>query len=201
MPDTKVSALPAVTHPLSGTGEVPINHAGSSRKITLLELGQSNVKALASDQSNSTTTPTKVTGLDSPTGTGTFMFEYFIRYQSAAAATGVRFDVNHSGTVTSFVWNQRWVDLSATASTAAADQDAVLTTGSVMGAFASRAKGTAGRGTTISVDTLNADMLMIIEGLAIVTAGGNLELWHGSEVAAASTVKAGTSLRVTRTAL
>lgn len=158
------------------------------------------VKALAADQSNSTVTPTKVTGLDQATPVGTFMFTYMIRYQAAALTTGVRFDVNHSGVVSSFSWIQRWIDVSATASTAAADQDEILATGAVVGGFASRAKGTAGRGTTLSVDTINADMLMIIEGLAVVTTAGNLELWHGSEVAAASTVKAGSSLMLVQTA-
>jgi hypothetical protein len=141
-----------------------------------------------------------VTGLDQTVAPGTYIFEYYIRYQAAALTTGVKFDVNHSGTVTSFVWNQRWVDVSATASTAAADQDNIQAAGAVVGGFASRAKGTAGRGTTLSVDTANADMLMIIEGVAVVTVSGDLQLYHGSEVAFASTVKAGSSLRLTKVA-
>lgn len=40
-------------------------------------------------------------------------------------------------------------------------------------------------------------MLMVIEGLCIVSATGNIELYHASEVAA---VKADTSLILTRTA-
>ncbi len=155
-------------------------------------------KQLLSGQSNSTTTPTNVSGIEFPCGLGVWIFEYYIIYQAAAATTGVRFDVNHDGTVTSFVWNQRWVDVSATASTAVPDQDAIIAAGQVVGSFASRAKGTAGRGVTLSVDTAGADMLMIIEGLAVVTVAGNIELWHGSEVAAASTVKAGTALRLTK---
>lgn len=158
------------------------------------------VLALASNQANSTTTPTELTGLSVVNvQPGTYVFNYYVLYQSAATTTGVRFDVNFTGTVTKFAWNQMWVDVSATAATAAADQDAVLTTGSVYGAFASRAKGTAGRGTTISVDTANADMLMRIEGIMIVTVAGDLELWHGSEVAAASTVLAGSSLILHKT--
>jgi hypothetical protein len=43
-------------------------------------------------------------------------------------------------------------------------------------------------------------MLAVIEGYIIVTAAGDLELWHASEVAAASTVKAGSSLILQRTA-
>lgn len=158
------------------------------------------VARLSANQSNSTTTPSEVSGLTVATGTGTYAFKYYLITQSAATTTGQRFSVNHDGTVTEFVYLWRWVDTSATASTAAADQDAVGAAGQAVGAMAARAKSTAGAGTTISVDSANADMLIIIEGIAVVTVAGNLELWHGSEVAAASTVKAGSSLLLTKTA-
>lgn len=153
---------------------------------------------LAADQSNSTTTPTEVTGLTAVTGVGNYVFEYFLITQSAATTTGQKFSVNHDGTVGAFVYWWSWVDTSATASTAAADQDAVGAAGQVIGAMAARAKSTAGAGTTISVDTANADMLIVIQGICVVTVAGNMELWHGSEVAAASTVKAGSSLRLSK---
>lgn len=155
-------------------------------------------KALSADQSNSTTTPTEVTGLSLEVGPGTYVFSYHVRYRAAATTTGVKFDVNHSGTVTSFIWLQRWSDVSAVASTAVPDQDNIGAAGHVMGSFASRAKGTAGRGVTLSVDTADADMLMLIEGHMVVTVSGELELWHGSEVAAASTVMAQSSLILTK---
>lgn len=200
MADTKVSALPATTLPFDGTEVFPVVRASTSEKITSLQMGLQTVKALSGDVTTGSTTPSKVTGLDTDTGTGTFIFRYYILHRSAATTTGIKFDVNHSGTVTAFVWNQRFVDVSATAATAAQDQDAVLSTAGVMAAFASRAKGTAGRGKTLSVDTANADMLTIIEGLFICTVSGDLQLYHGSEVAANSTVKTGTSLILTRTA-
>jgi len=200
MPASTITALTAATIPLTGAELFPAVQGGANRKVTALQMGLSNVKALAADQSNSTVTPTKVTGLDVPSGVGTFIFEYYIRYQSAATTTGVRFGVNHSGTVTTFLWNQRWVDVLGTASSAAPDQDAIAVAGHVVGSFASRAKTTAGRGTTVSVGLANADLLMIIEGLAVVTVAGDIQLYHGSEVAAATTVKAGSSLRLTRTA-
>lgn len=151
-------------------------------------------KVLLSDQSNSTVTPTNVTGIEVAMGVGTWVWQYTVRYQAAATTTGVRFDVNHDGTVTTHVWNQSWVGSLNTTSSDAPDQDMIAALGGVMSAFASRAKGTAGRGTTLSVDAANSDMLCTIEGITVVTVAGNLELWHGSEVAAASTVKAGTGL-------
>lgn len=152
------------------------------------------LKKLASDVSNSTTTPAKITGLDQTLQPGVYAFQYFIRYQAAATTTGVRFSVNFSGTVTSFVANTRYVDNSALAATAAADQDAVGAAAQVLGGMSARTKSDAGWGTTISVDTQDADMLMIVEGLMTVTVAGDIQLYHGSEVAAASTVKAGTLL-------
>ena len=156
-------------------------------------------RALDADQSNSTTTLTEVTGLTLALPVGTYQFKYTAIYQAAAATTGVRFSVNYTGTVSKFVAWRVGVDISATAATAAPDQDSVVATGTVLFAFAARAKSTTGWGTTLSVDTINADMLEIIEGTFTVTAAGNIALWHGSEVAAASTVMAGSSLSVIKT--
>lgn len=156
-------------------------------------------KRLSIQKSNATVTPTIITDLSQVTGIGTFVFQYHLIYRSTAAATGIRFDVNYTGTVTNFVWNQYWVDTSATASTAAPDQDEVLATGAVLGGFASRAKGTAGRGTTISVDTANVDMYMRIEGIMVVTVAGSLDLYHGSETAVSTTIEVGSSLLIFQT--
>ena len=156
------------------------------------------VKALPSDQSNSTTTLTEVTGLTMSVGVGVYQFRYCVIYQAAALTTGVRFSVNHTGTVSKFVAWRRGLDVSATAATAAPDQDNLLATGAVFFGFGARAKSTTGWGTTLSVDVINADMMEVIEGLMVVTASGNIALWHGSEVAAASTVMAGSSLVVTK---
>lgn len=139
------------------------------------------IKTLSATQTSSATAPAKVTGLDQVAGGGTYTFQYYIRYRSSVATTGVKFDVNHSGTVTSFVWNQRYANLIATASDSNADQDSIIAAGVTGSMFASRAKGTAGRGVTLSVDTINADMFVIIEGLMVVTVSGDLQLYFGSE--------------------
>jgi hypothetical protein len=193
MADLKGSAATLATVPLDGAERLLASDGALDRVITLNMLRDwlgIYSKRLTADQSNSTVTPTKVTGLDLTLPVGTYYFNYTIRYQAAATTTGVRFDVNFSGAVTTFLWNQYWMDTSSTASTAVPDQDSIPAAGSVVGGFSSRAKGTAGRGTTLSVDTANSDMLMIIEGLAVVTVTGDMQLYHGSEVAFASTVKA-----------
>lgn len=153
---------------------------------------QSVIK-LASDQSNSTTTLTEVTGLSTPVGVGSWAFQYYLLHQSGATTTGTRWSVNHDGTVTSFVANVGFAGGTA-ASTDAPDQDLVAAGAQLMSYFSARAKSTLGWGTTLSVDTATSDMFTIIEGLMVVSVAGNIELWHGSEVAAISTVKAGSIL-------
>ena len=153
------------------------------------------VQPLASDVSNSTTTAAKVTGLDKAVGVGTWVFKYTLLTQSAATTTGQKFSVNHTGTLTAFVADMRYTDASATASTGAPSQAANASTAQVYASYSARAKSTAaGMGPTLSVDAANSDMLVTIEGMMIVTGTGNIELYHASEVAAASTVRTGSSL-------
>jgi len=171
------------------TGVLPSANGGSPVSVHVLASLQNSVSA----------TPAKVTGLDTTVGAGTYVFQYYIRWQSSSTATGSKFDVNHSGTVTSFVWNERRVDASATASTAAPDQNNIQSAAAVMSAFGSRAKGTAGRGFTLSVDTASADMFTIIEGLMVVTVSGDLQLYFGSETTTGTlTIEPGSSLVLTQ---
>jgi hypothetical protein len=151
---------------------------------------------LGSDVTNSTTTAAKVGGWNRTptTGLGSFMFYYDVIHQAGATTTGIKFSVNHTGTVSQFVY---WVE-ETTANPLQADgvqdQDVILATGGLNYVNAARAKSTAGLGSSVSVDTANADMLTVIRGICTVTADGELELWSGSEVAAATTVKAGSGL-------
>lgn len=162
-------------------------------------IGVNSIAALAADVSNSTTTVAAIAGLDLTLAAGTWIYRYYIRYQAAATTTGVKFAVDHTGTVTAHIYNMYGVDTTATASDGAMDQDANASTGQVLAAYAARADNVT-LGPTLSVDTINADMLMVIEGVVVVTATGNLRLMHGSEVAAATTVKAGSALVATKVA-
>lgn len=149
---------------------------------------------------NASTTMVKVTNLDVPLTAGTYVFRYYVIYRSDTLATGIRYSVNYSGTNDAFVWNWYWIDLSALASTAVPDQDQLNADGSVMGAFSSRAKSALTRGVTLSVDTINADMFTIIEGVFVATGSGNLELYTASETTTGITsTMIGTSVIVTRT--
>lgn len=174
-----------------GVGFFTLEAADVTNPITVARLG--------SDFTTSSTTLAEVTGLSTATGTGTFIWEYFIITNSAATTTGQKFSVNYDGTVTSFVADIMWLTAATTASDDVPDQDHVAAPGGVFSGFSARAKSTAGWGATTDVDA-TGDVFYTIFGMAIVTVAGNFELWYASEAAASSTVKAGSSLRLTKTA-
>lgn len=148
---------------------------------------------------NSTTTGVEITGLQIPNvGPGIYVAEWFVLYQSAAATTGVKFGVNHSGTST-MTTTLQIATTGTTAVTAVHDQ-VTTTTPTIMGSNATRSKTTTAPdlGPWTDVDTLNANLQVYIYSNLVVTVIGDLELWHASEVAAASTVKAGSCCRLTQ---
>lgn len=185
---------------VEGQGFGVFDASGILKANAVTIAGQSIVARLAADVTNSTTTAAKITGLDTSCGIGTWMFDYYVLYTSGTAGTGIKWGVNHSGTVTSFVQNSWLVTANITGADAAADQDVLLTTGGLISAWAARAKSTSAPMISASVDTITSDMLLVINGLCIVTAAGNLELYHASETAVLTTLKAGSSLRLTKTA-
>ena len=181
------------------THELPANEGGSDRKVTLAQamllMGHTKVALGSNATANSTTTAAAIAGLTTVVGVGVWNYKYV--YQSSIVTTGVKFSVNHTGTVTAFLANVMWGGIVAADGTAGASQAQVLSTGAPMRTFTARAKSTAGWSTTISVDAANSDMMMIIEGMMIATVSGNIELWHGSETAASTQVMAGSNLILT----
>jgi hypothetical protein len=151
-------------------------------------------KLLGTTFNTSSTTPAEVTGLTLTTGLGTFAFKYYLVCQSAATTTGQKISVNHSGTVTSFVAWLYWVTAATTASDDVPDQDHVAAPGGVMSAYTARAKSTGGWGVTTDIDTANADVLYIVDGITTVTVDGSIQLYYGGEAAASTSVMAGSGL-------
>lgn len=154
---------------------------------------------LSSNVTNSTTTGVELIGLSKVITPGTYVFEYYIRYQTSVITTGIKFGVNHSGTAAVMVANMRLIESTTAASTGAASQS--TGTGRLMAGSSTRTKSTTSPnlGPTASADAANSDMLCVIEGLMIVTAIGEIELWHGSETLNATTVMIGSSLLLTKT--
>jgi len=177
----------------------PLATTGATKKNLTVTNNQVWRSFLFSDKSTSSTTPSEATSMSLSLPVGTYAFQYYLRYQAAATTTGIRFSVNFTGTVTAFVANLHFCDTQATGATAAATQAGAGGAGQVFTVMAARAKSTAGWGTSVSVDAANSDLMIRIDGVMVVTVAGDIELYHGSEVAAATTLKAGSSLVVWKT--
>ncbi len=211
MADTKISAAGNAAA-LTGVEEMAGVQSAASVAVSVDQIGDylfkrinaasgaaGNVKTLhklsANAAANSTTTLATVmttTGV----GAGTWQFTYHIIYQAAATTTGVNFAVGHSGTTGAFVASSRFATSGGSAANALADQTA-SDVATLLEGKAARAKATK-LGSTLGVDTVNADMHYVLEGQIVVTATGSLTLEHCSEVAASSQVMANTCLELTK---
>jgi hypothetical protein len=214
MADTKISALGAVSTAAT-TDEFPVNQGGVTLKetnaqlMTLMQtLGLPRVKQLGTQHSTSSTTPDEVTGLTMNIEAGTYIFDYRLIVQSATITVGPQFNFNFDGTTTKARWWFVYADLSSTLLAAIgtmAHDTSTSTLGFQMAKaeddMATTAAGNMGPvATTNSVQTTNTDIMCQITGIIVVSTSGNLELWHGSETATATSVEVGSSLVVVRTA-
>jgi hypothetical protein len=208
MADQKISALSAVTS-AAGTDEIPVNSSGTSKKASLAQVetyfktrGVPIVFALGSNHAISSTTATEVTGLGPCTlPAGTYQFTFYVIAQSATTTVGIMLGVNFTGTASAQVMKLRASTTGTTAITGVID-DTGAKTGQTEESVAVNAFSTTApnMGLTGGVATANANVFIIVEGMIVVTASGDLELWHSSETATSTTVMAGSSLIVVRTA-
>lgn len=211
MADTKISALTAVVTP-AATDEFPVNQAAASKKMTLAQIagylftridaasgaagGYKTLQKLSANATANATTTLATVMTTTGVGAGTWSFRYNVIYQAAATTTGVDFAVGHSGTTGAFVVTTQFASTGGAAATGLADQIASNTANMLEGK-AQRTKG--GKvGSSLGVDTINADMHMIIEGLIVVSVSGDLTLQHASEVAASSQIMANSTLELTK---
>jgi len=184
--------------------------SGSDKKISLTDLitflqanGMARVKRTAV-HSISSTTGTEVTDLDIALEIGTFTFKYSLILRSATTSVSPLLGVNFTGTGTP-VMHFRFADASSSllAELHTMDDQGSQAFGFISG-MANRVETTTapnmGSSATLAVATAATDTLAIIEGIVVATGAGSLELWHSSETASATSVEAGSSLVVHRTA-
>lgn len=137
---------------------------------------------LTADSSNCTTTTLcsaamTTTGL----GTGIWKFTYTVIYQTAATNTGIGFGINHTGSASQFQAHWRHVTTGNNAATGVGDSATSNEDGQIMeGKHGGTLNAVIGS-TSAGVDTANADILAVIEGVIVVTGNGNLELKLVSE--------------------
>lgn len=210
MADTKISALSAVSA-VVGTNEFAVNEGGVSKKATadqikdflsaLGHVGSQLIKRLSADHSTSDATGTEITDLSQTLVAGTYLFEYFLICQSEATVTGIALGINYTGTASRLTFNRRSVTTGTTTATGNLDNIANITSGNLVEGWANTAESTTTPNTlNAGFAVINTDCIVIIEGIIVVTDGGDLELWHGSEGAAVTRVEQESCLRITRLA-
>ena len=217
MADTKISAATAVTT-AAATDEYATNQGGTAKRTPLSVLiaffstilsgnsgtananvGAETWQVLSSNASSNSTTTIADVLTTNTLQAGTYWFRYDIIAQSGATTTAHKFRVNFSGTVTRILWHLFFPSQGVTAATGVVDQAVNTTTGNVWAHESSRSNN-ATLGPMTDVDTINADVHYVIEGILVCSTSGNLALGHASEVAASSQVMAGTMLYLKRVA-
>jgi hypothetical protein len=209
MADTKVSALTAASV-AALANELPINEAGTSKKITLTQvqallqtLGMTRVFALGTTHAISSVTATGVTGLGPCTlEAGTYVYRFTLIVQSATTTVGIGLGVNFTGTAAVRTIFASYPSTGTTATSGVMD-DVGAVTGQIVEHNVQTAFSTTSPNigpNTAGFATANANVPVTIEGVLVVTVSGDLELWHSSETATATSVMAGSSLVVNRTA-
>src|SRR3990167_3072865 len=191
MADTKISALAAVTA-AAGANELAVNEAGTSKKVSVTQLaaylqtiGLPRITHLGSNYTNATTTGTEITGLTfAGLVAGTYHVTWILLVQSVATTTSPKFGVNYTGTVTRMVAHARYPSAGVNAATGQIASAVNATTGQVWAyaSVTSVATTAPNLGPWTGVVTADANTLLHVEAVVVVSDSGDLELWAGSEV-------------------
>lgn len=215
MPDTKISALVAVTAAATAN-EFAVNEAGTSKKVTVQQIldllftkiagasGASGpaitLQKLTANSVDVTTTALSAavmttTGL----GVGLWLVRYYLLYQAAATTTGIGFGVNHTGTATLLAAKWHHTTTGGAAATGVGDRVATVIAGQLeegkTGVTMDAVIGSASAG----VDTINVSILAELIALIDVTVSGSLELKIATEIAGSAVrIAAGSALVLTK---
>jgi len=156
-------------------------------------------KVLLAAHSNSTTTGTEVTDLEAANvQVGTYVFEYNLIVRSGTAGTSPLVGINFTDTATmkalSIINDAGGLSTGTGSMDDASVNPGNMCSGCTTGAFSTTAPNIGGS----AVATTATDIIEVIQGVLRVTVAGNLELWHSSETAVATTVEPGSALVLTK---
>jgi hypothetical protein len=187
----------------SSTGSAISWAAGTRNIFGVYSAADMNPRTVlqTSDHAISSTTATEITSLQfGSVQPGTYFLQYVLRCQSATTTVGVKLGINFTGTAASPVLTVRYGSTGTTAATGVADDVANVLTGSLVESRASQTYTTTAPdlGPNTGFGATNSNVLFIVEGSLIVTAAGDIEIWHGSETGTSTTVKAGSMGILTR---
>jgi hypothetical protein len=157
------------------------------------------VRLLLAAHSNSTTTGTEVTDLKvANLGIGTYFMEYNLILRSSTSGTSILNGVNFTGTATMKIMSFINDAGGLATGTGSVDNSSVnpgqMVSGCTTGAFSTTAPNIGGA----DIAATATDLLTLITGVLRVTVAGNLEFWHSSETAVATTVEPGSNLVLTK---
>ncbi|MCX7041111.1 MAG: hypothetical protein NT117_00160 [Gammaproteobacteria bacterium] len=179
----------------SSNAGAAVNWAAGTRNIYCGPIASNrNPKTarLAADHSVTGVTGTEVTGLQfAALQPGLYQCTYHLINSSGTSTTGVGLGINFTGTAARKTIMRRNVATITTASNGLTEEEsgAALVTGGVLNGWASKAYSTTSPNmVSAGVGVINVDLYDIIEVTIEVTAAGDLELWHSSEIAATTTI-------------
>ncbi|MDO8529927.1 MAG: hypothetical protein Q7S10_00735 [bacterium] len=176
-----------------------ITGAGVLTVASCVGCGGSTTRSLSANHAIASTTGTEVTNMGPVTlGTGTYVFRYSLIDTTSSGTVSPAYAVNFTGTAAVRKMTLSYPSTGTTAITGLAD-DVGATTGQIMEtvpvtAFATSTANMLHTGG----QTVTNNVHKFIDGIMIVTAGGDLELWHASETATTTTLIAGSSVVVTK---
>ena len=209
MPDVKVSALIAATT-LDGTEDFPVVQSTTSKRAAIGLLftrinGSSGaagpyktLQKLSADSASQTSVTPGTVITTTGVGVGTWHFEYTLIFQSAATTTGIRISNNHTGTVTTYIMHSDFVTTGGTAATGQHDAIITSTTTGLHEGHGERVLN-ANSKASAGVATLNANQMIVVRGIMVVSVSGDLQFRLGTEVAASGVLlKADSMLELTK---
>lgn len=177
------------------------DNAGTSTTDCTLTAPTVFTARLGTTVSNATTTGVEVTGLQvTVPAAGVYRTSYWLLVQSTLATNGYKFGVNFTGTLTTLKCTGKHPTTGTTAvnGTGASAQTALG--GNIfehLGTTNTASTTAPNIGPNTAVQTINANVLVEIDCLIITGGAGDIELWHGSETAVATSVQANSIVVVT----
>lgn len=127
-------------------------------------------------------------------GVGTWRFRYTLLYQTAALTTGIAFGVNHTGTVTKLRAQWQHITTGGAAATGVGDADTIVVAGQLIEGKQDFGLNAVLGSASGGVDTINRDIIAVVEGIIVVSVSGTLELKIATEVA-------GSAVRITASSM
>jgi hypothetical protein len=130
---------------------------------------------------------------------GTYLYEYFVVWRSGNTGTGTAFAVDYTGTVTRTRVHRRYQSTGAAAATGVSDGVSTTLTGQLV-EHMSGVTDNAPLGPNTGVGSTTEDQFDTIQGIMVVSDGGNLNLTMTGEGNGAVTFKADSFLLLKRLA-